>query len=183
MEEKEIIRRCLAGETDLFEWLVLKYQAQIISLTWSLLGNHEEAQDITQEAFIQAYTHLNRFDQDRSFLTWLYAIAYNRCLDFWKKKKSLSRRLVGFFHELRSRDQAHPEKSGELPGSLLQCHWLNYLNAKERLAVILKIGEGYRASEIGEILGCAESTARVYLFNAKRKLQKYMGSYQNVSVL
>lgn len=81
MDDGQIIACCLAGEREAFEMIVNKYQARVLSLAWSVLGNRAEAEDTTQEAFIRAYTNLRDFDQARGFKNWLYAIAYKRCLD------------------------------------------------------------------------------------------------------
>ncbi|MFQ6082542.1 MAG: RNA polymerase sigma factor [Candidatus Aminicenantia bacterium] len=173
MEEKEIISRCLSGEIEVFEILVRKYQANVLSLTWNILGDKEEAKDITQEAFIQAYVNLNRFDMTRSFKNWLYSIAYKRCLDRKRKEKSLAKFIKKIIKEERLSDELKT-KQRRIEDSEIFNPILNELNEKERTAISLKVNEGYSAREIAQVLNCAESTARVHLFNAKRKLKKVL---------
>ena len=89
MDDNEIITRCLSGEMEAFELLVRKYQSSLLSLSWHIMGDKEEARDITQEAFIQSYKNLDRFDAGKSFKNWIFAIAYRRCLDRIKKQPML----------------------------------------------------------------------------------------------
>jgi len=89
MDDSKIISRCLSGEVEAFELIVKKYQANMLFLSWGILGDKEEAKDVTQEAFVQSYLNLSRFDRTRSFKSWLYSIAFKRCLDRIKKEKSL----------------------------------------------------------------------------------------------
>ncbi len=173
MEEKEIISHCLKGDVESFEMLVKKYESNVLSLCWNVLKNKQEAEDVAQEAFIQAYFNLNRYDMRRSFKNWLYSIAYNRCLDRIKKEKSFFKFLKNVIREKKlSFDEENKEK--RIEDSEMFSQLLNELNEKERTAVTLKVNEGYSAKEIAEVLNCAESTARVHLFNAKRKLKKML---------
>jgi len=87
MQDKEIILRCLKGEIEAFEILVKKYEKNVLCLAWNILGNKEEAEDVAQETFIQAYLSLNKFDMKRSFKNWLYSIAYRRGSDRKRKEK------------------------------------------------------------------------------------------------
>ncbi len=179
MDENETISRCLAGDREIFEVLVNKYQAQILYLTWSILGDKDEAKDVTQEAFIRSFLRLKTFDRKRKFKTWLFTIAYNRCMDKLREKKSRSHAIdkIGMERPL-TRHQENPEKKVE---ACDQYAWLlKKLNKKERTALTLKAIEGYSSREISEVLGCKESTVRVYLFSAKRKLKKILEKNRDV---
>ncbi len=179
MDENEAISRCLAGDGEEFELIVNRYQTQILHLTWSILGDQDEAKDATQEAFIRSFLRLNTYDRKRSFKTWLCTIAYNRCMDKLREKKSRSRiferigKEQSFIHHKENPEKRVEESEGYI--SLL-----DKLNGKERTAVSLKVIEGYSAREISEVLGCKESTVRVYLFNAKRKLKRILEKNKNV---
>ncbi len=179
MDDREIISQCLSGEIEAFEMLVNKYQSDILSLTWSVLGNQEEAKDVTQEAFIQSYLNLNRFDSTKSFKNWLYAIAYKRCLDRKRKEKSLTKFIRKAIQENRP-GAKEENKEGRIEDSEIFGPLLSRLNGKERITISLKMSEGFSAKEIAEILRCAESTVRVYLFNAKKKLKKLLEEKKHV---
>jgi RNA polymerase sigma-70 factor (ECF subfamily) len=171
MDDAELIARCRAGEIDAFESLVNKYQTPLLTMTWSLLGNKEDARDVTQQAFLAAFSNLDAFDPSRSFKNWLFAIAWKDCLDMKRREKT--RRI--FLERMKGDLATHgnPGPAGvRLEDSEAFSPLLKKLDLKERLALSLKMNEGYSATEIAEVLGCAESSARVYVFNAIRKVRK-----------
>jgi RNA polymerase sigma-70 factor (ECF subfamily) len=179
MDEAEIISRCLKGDGSAFEMVVNRYQSQLLHFTWSILGDKDEAKDVTQESFVNSYLHLKSFDQKRSFKSWLYTIAYNRCMDKIRERKARIRFIQKVKNEQGlNRQLENPEKGLEDSEHFLLI--LKRLNVKERTALSLKLNEGYLAREIAEILGCKESTVRVYILNAKRKLMKYLENKRNV---
>ena len=179
MEENEIISRCLNGDTEVFEMIVTRYQEPLMALCWSILRNPEEARDATQDAFVQALRHLDRYDRSRSLKNWLYSIAYHRCLDKIRKEKS-------FMHYMRKGGALqHPHGAGgdqdpdpDFSDGINRL--LGRLPDRERIALLLKVRDGYTAVEIAQIFDCAESTARVYLFNARRRLRKWLKEKQDV---
>jgi len=174
MDDAELIARCRSGQAGAFEALVNKYQSSLLSMTWSLLGNREDALDATQQAFLAAFSNLKAFDPARSFKNWLFAIAWKDCLDMKRREKT--RRV--FFGRLKGElpGAANPGPAAvRLEDSEIFSPILKKLDLKERLALSLKMNEGYDASEIAEVLGCAESSARVYVFNAIRKIRKLWG--------
>ena len=171
MDDTELIACCRAGETGAFEALVNKYQSSLLSMTWSLLGDKEDARDVTQQAFLAAFSNLGAFDASRSFKNWLFAIAWKDCLDMKRREKT--RRV--FFQRLKDEfpRAGYPEPAAvRLEESEVFSPLLRKLGLKERLALSLKMNEGYSAPEIAGVLGCAESSARVYVFNAIRKIRK-----------
>lgn len=159
--------------------LVTKYQANILTLCWSILGDKEEAKDVTQEAFIQAYLNLHRFDMTRSFKNWLYSIAYRKCIDRKRKEKSAIKFLKSTAKVARLNSDCKKEER-RIEDSEVFSSIMNKLNAKEQTAISLKVNEGYLAREIAEVLDCAESTVRVLLFNAKRKLKRLLEERKDV---
>ncbi len=173
MEDNHIISSCLSGDKEAFEMLVKKYQAPILHLAWRILGDKDEAKDATQDTFIQTFSHLDSFDRTKSFKNWLYSITYKRCIDRKRREKS----RWNFMHRtakerpLYLRDHIHSDR---IEDSEVFFPFLKKLSTRERVAITLKINDAYSASEIADVLGCAESTARVYLFHAKKKLRKLL---------
>ncbi len=169
MEEKEIIHSCLQGDRESFKRIVEMYKAQAMAIAMNILGNREDAEDVCQETFLQVFQCLGQFDQKRSFKNWLLTILYRRCLDQTKKAKRFRR-----FFERFKREAAVSPSAPILPFSVRQSYPSNALaslSPKEKLAVTLWANEGYSAEEISSILGCRPSTARVYLFNARKKIK------------
>ena len=80
----EVIRQILAGKTGAFDALVSRHQQTIFRLTYRMTRNTEDARDLAQETFVQAYRSLGSFRQQSSFSTWLYRIAMNLCLNHLK---------------------------------------------------------------------------------------------------
>ncbi|UCE39800.1 MAG: RNA polymerase sigma factor [Candidatus Aminicenantes bacterium] len=173
MDDKSIVSRCLMGDEEVFELVVKRYEIQLLHFTWHILGDEDEAKDVTQDAFVRAYFHLHSYDANRSFKTWLFTIAYNRCMDKIREKQTRTRFIKKMGNEQRlARHRDNPEK--RLEDSEQSLLILSKLNKKERTAMTLKWNEGYLSREIAEILGCKESTVRVYILNAKRKLKKFL---------
>lgn len=83
-EDGKIIRQCLDGESEAFGLLIDKYKASIYALVYAKVRNFHDAQDITQEVFLEAYRDLRSLRRWDSFLWWLYSIAYNQCKDWLK---------------------------------------------------------------------------------------------------
>lgn len=170
MNEQAIVRRCLEGDTESFRRIVSDHEGPLMAAAVTILGNRQEAEDLCQETFIQAYRHLASFDGGRNLRAWLYTILYRRCLNSIRRR----RRLVGVLDRLRaeplspwvpSRDPG-PGDPSPLPAVLFEA-----LNAKERTVLSLWVNEGFTAVEIAAILGCPQGTARYYLFNIRKKIR------------
>jgi RNA polymerase sigma-70 factor (ECF subfamily) len=172
MGEIEAIDDCLRGNGEEFHVIVEAFQAPLMALAVNVLGNRQDAEDACQEAFIQAFRRLDRYDRRLSLKNWLYTILYRRCLDALKRKK----RFRLFF----ARASAEPGADGRsvfedpLDRREIAEDILNRLSPRERLVVVLWANEGLTAAEIAAVAGCTPSTARVYLFNARKKIKKLM---------
>jgi RNA polymerase sigma-70 factor (ECF subfamily) len=87
--ENQLISRVLSGDEEAFAEIVKIYLNQIYNFVFRLAGDRDAAEDITQETFVKAWKNLKRFDQKRSFKTWLFTIAKNTTYDWLKKKKEI----------------------------------------------------------------------------------------------
>jgi RNA polymerase sigma-70 factor (ECF subfamily) len=172
MDEQELIAGSLRGRMEDFRMIVERYSAPAMALAVNMLGNRDDAEDVCQELFIQVYRKLGSYDPDRSFKNWVYTILYRRCLDHLKKRRR-SRELVRKIS--RETVPATPgNPGGRDPDRKLPSHLLEGLKAKERTALCLWANDGYSASEISQVLRCSASTARVYLFQARKKIKKLL---------
>jgi RNA polymerase sigma-70 factor (ECF subfamily) len=188
MEDVEAVVRCLEGEKDAFEFLVRKYQAPLLALGANILGNLEEARDVTQDIFFLAFLKLGDFDRGRSFKNWLYAIAVHKCIDRRRRLRNFLRKVVGPDGARAIRqgpDWKHPQEADDSReadpdrGPAGAClfgrrmdHLLGRLSLKERTALVLSAVDGYSAAEAGRIMNCSENTVRVHLFRARAKLRE-----------
>jgi len=179
MEDNLSITHCLAGDTEAYGEVVARYQAHLLSLAWNIIGNQDDARDIVQEVFIKSYGALPNFDRTRNLKPWLVIITIRRCRDWLRRKRSF---LNYFRQQANNMDNflAHPAPQ-KMPGDSIQySRMLDRCSEKERIAIVLRINEEYSAREIAAVLHCSESTARVHLLNARRKLKEAIGelSYQ-----
>ena len=87
MDDSIIIERCLKGEKEAFRFLVERYQAQAVGHSLAILANREDARDATQEAFVDAFQSLKKFDRSRRFYPWFYVLLRHRCYKLIAKKR------------------------------------------------------------------------------------------------
>jgi len=86
-EDKELIERTLKGEKEAFEMIVRKYQQPLLNYIGRMVGERDRALDFTQEVFIRTYSSLHSFKPQYKFRAWLFKIASNFIIDYWRKKK------------------------------------------------------------------------------------------------
>ena len=87
--DAQLIAGHLGGDNAALDTLIRRYLGQVYGFVSRYVGDSSDADDITQEAFVRAWKHLKKFDQGKSFKTWIFSIAKNAALDFLKKKKTL----------------------------------------------------------------------------------------------
>jgi len=87
-EESELVSRARRGELSAYDELIKRYQERIYATIYHMTSNHEDANDLAQEAFLKAYQALKSFKGGSSFYTWLYRIAVNKTINFLKQRKN-----------------------------------------------------------------------------------------------
>jgi len=169
VDESDIIEGCLRASLAAQKAMVDAYGTLVLSVALNVLANRQDAEDVCQETFLQAFRRLDRYDRERSFKTWLLTIAYRRSLDMLRKR----RRFIQFAARAKSEETAARERRNPGQDSLapLPSKLIETLSPRERAAICLWANEGYAAKDIAEVLACSASTARVYLFNARRKIK------------
>jgi len=172
MDEQELIAGCLRGRMEDFRMIVEQYTGPAMALAINVLGNRDDAEDACQELFIQVYRNLGSYDPRRSFKNWVYTILYRRCLDHLRRRRRSAELVKKMGQETILAMPANPGHSH--PRRSLHSDLLERLKAKERTALGLWANEGYTAQEISEVLLCSASTARVYLFQARKKIKKLL---------
>jgi RNA polymerase sigma-70 factor (ECF subfamily) len=171
-DEMEWIRQSREGQAEAFTALVRQHQRMIHSLTFRMTGSVSEAEDLAQDAFIQAWQHLDSFKGGSTFSTWLYRIAMNACLN-WRRREG--RRIE--IHQAWA-DDAMDNPSTTSPSSrdlsqLVQSA-LNRLPARQRAAIVLTVYQEMSHAEAASILGCTEATVSWRVFAARVKLKRWL---------
>jgi RNA polymerase sigma-70 factor (ECF subfamily) len=173
IDEAAAISACLQGAGEEFKSVVDAYKGPLMAAAVNILGNREDAEDVCQETFIRAFRNLASYDHARSFKNWIFSILYHGCLDVLKKKRRFraaeSRLKSEFPRPAAGRGAVAPDLGRGIGERILA-----RLSPKERTAVVLWASEGFTSAEIAGVLDCSASTARVTLFNARKKLKTYL---------
>jgi RNA polymerase sigma-70 factor, ECF subfamily len=178
--DHDLIDRCVAGDHPAFEALLRRYEKRLQASLWHVLGSEVDAQDICQEAFIQAYQSLGSFRKESSFYSWLYRIALNAAASA-KRKRTIKTHSLGGLHadcELDPADlrvAAMPEQQLETSETLaLVRRGLDRLTEEFRAALVLKEIDGLKYEEIAEALGCPVGTIRSRIHRARLELKEIL---------
>lgn len=176
-ETQELVENSLAGCHDAFAALVDAYQQAVYNVCYRILGDPFEAEDAAQEAFLRAYQHLDRYDVQRSFKTWLLSIASNHCIDRLRRRRLTQLSLEDLFpsHPALASHAPGPEEHA-LDGERCDCfqEMLETLPANYRIAVVLYYWYDMPCNEIAAMLGTREGTVKSRLYRARRQLGAQM---------
>jgi RNA polymerase sigma-70 factor, ECF subfamily len=173
MTEPQLVARAQQGDLPAFEELVRKYQREIYNLAYRLVQDPEEAKDMAQQTFMQAYIHIREFRGQSQFRTWLFRIGINQCYNFFKSKKKFGDPVDS--QELNLVDEDNPQEgliAREDKSRLYAA--LERLPVKQRAVLTLKIEQGLSYKEISEQLGGTAGAARVNFCQAVKTLKKYL---------
>jgi RNA polymerase sigma-70 factor (ECF subfamily) len=145
-----------------------------------MLGNSEDAADLTQDAFVRIYTRLDTFQLDRSFLAWARAIAFNLCLDQLRRRGapavSLDERLESGGQHADLRTGVSPEERLETAeDSRRVLAAVQQLPEKQRAVLVLRHIEGLKLEEIAETLDMPIGTVKTMLFRGREAVRKMVG--------
>jgi RNA polymerase sigma-70 factor (ECF subfamily) len=185
-EDQRLVEKACAGETAAFRKLVERYQKQVYYLARDMTGNHQDAEDLSQDVFIKAYRSLDRFRGDAKFSSWLYRITVNTCIDKSRKKTLKSMQLEENMDDMHSTTndtprQGFPDPEKTTEASLIRLHIetaLQKLTDKERTVFVLRHYRSLKLNEIAEILEVNTGTVKSTLFRAIQKLQKLLSFYK-----
>jgi RNA polymerase sigma-70 factor, ECF subfamily len=177
--EVEAIAQAQAGDTASFEMLYAMHKRRVYSLCLRMLGNVAEAEDLTQEAFLQLYRKIGTFRGDSAFSTWLHRLSVNVVL-MHLRKKGLAQ--VSLEETLEPTQEDGPRKdigtrdltlSGSIDRVTLE-RAVENLPPGYRLVFVLHDVEGYEHNEIAEMLGCSIGNSKSQLHKARMKLRELL---------
>lgn len=184
-----LVKLAKQGDLAAFDSLTLMFRERLYGVVYNMTFNHDDAADLTQEAFVKAFRSLSKFKEKSSFFTWIYRIGVNLTLNHLKKKKA--RRFFSFDQYLsdgvpsKDSERFSSNESNSVRTTLLnELHEklneaLSKLSDKHRTIVVLFEIDGLGHKEIAKIMNCTEGTVRSRLFYAKQQLQSYLSEYLN----
>lgn len=190
-DEASIIQAVLDGEVDRYAELVDRYQEPARRLAFSLLGHYEDARDVSQDAFVNAYRALRGFRRGAKFSTWLYRIVVNVCADYGRRRarQPLVVATVGD-PELAGDDEAglfivDVADAGANPGEQLAQRQLSVrltraieaLPLKQRTAFVLHHVHGCSLEETADVMRCRAGTIKSHIFRATAQLREQLAPW------
>jgi RNA polymerase sigma-70 factor (ECF subfamily) len=170
ISDEEIILRVVDGNIEAFGLLVRKYENFVFTLVRGLVFSDEPAKDICQETFLRAYKALRRFENNSTFKTWLYRIAYNTALNYIKKYKLYNEQEI---------DEAnyHGGNSEDIPLRMTLRKLIDRLKPEQKAIIMMHYFDELKYEEISEVLQCPVGTVKIRLFRAKHELKALWDKY------
>ena len=179
-EDAALIKRALKGDQKAFKRLRLKYFDAIYNAIYRMIRDKEEVTDLTQEAFIKAFTSLASFNEEYAFSTWLFKIATNNSIDYIRKKKL---QTFSIDKPIESKDSDYtfeiPDSTYEADSDLISNQRKKFLDdaisslpPRYRQVIILRHVEEKEYQEIAELLKLPLGTVKAHIFRARELLYK-----------
>lgn len=170
-EEQQWIKEVLAGNKQAYAHIINRYKNQLYATIVRMTRNPHDAGDLVQEAFIKIYEQLGKYNSKGAFSSWIYRVAYNHCMDEFRKKRYQMKQVV--MNEELIEDPKHPEviflkkeKSRQLE------RLISSLPEDERMIILLRYVNELSYEEISELTEVPISTVRNKLHRAKKKMRE-----------
>lgn len=182
-EDEALVRRAVSGEAAAFEEIVRMHQQAVYRVMLGLVGNHLDADDLTQEAFIRAHGALAGFRGESSLKTWLTRIAVNRAHDLLRRRRVLGLLGLGGLgrREVALQNEAAPVENGPEEELLsrerarkVAAFAAEHLSERERAVFTLRFAGGHSLEEIAAICGANVSTVKTHLYRALAKARRLL---------
>ena len=183
--DSELISRTLEGDGNAFALIVERFQRKIFRVAYAIVRDETEADTITQDTFIQAYTHLRSFERRAELETWLTRIAINRSRDVLRRRKFVSLFTTnddGENEVMFEPVDERPDPERQLMASQLRVaiqRAERLLSAQQKVIFRLRHYENLSLEDIAENLGLRAGTVRAHLFRAIHKIRKELASWRN----
>lgn len=199
IDEKErdalLVGRARGGDQDAYRELVELYQNRAHAIALGIVGNHHDAEDLVQQAFLKAYRSLSSFRGQSSFYTWLYRIIFNLSIDLSRKAYRKSERG----YEDASAIDSLAQQTGRDPGKYLSHvdtpderlrrqevrdrfrQALSKLSPEHRAVIVLREIEGLSYNEISDVVGCSKGTVMSRLHHARKRMQAMLADMMQLN--
>ncbi|MCK4385415.1 MAG: RNA polymerase sigma factor [candidate division Zixibacteria bacterium] len=170
-EDQKLIFQCQRGKMKAFETLVEKYKKPAFFIALGVVGNREDAYDLSQEAFVRVFQSIKRYDPEKKFFNWFYTILSNLCKNHLKKRgvqKSYTEKNIGVSQDVYSPDVIL--EKNEI--NLRLWEEISKLSYEFREIIILKHFQGFSYRKISETLNLPMGSVMSRLYYARKKLKE-----------
>ena len=177
LSDNELAIRVQGGDRDAFETLARRYMRPVYAVVSSLLSLREDIDDSAQETFLRALEKIHSYNPKREFAPWLYQVARNVARNRWKHLKRRQHEELG---EERDKSEGNdPGRLAELSELRVRvAEAIDLLPERQRTAFRLHDVEGFKSTEIAEMLGVSDGTVRANIYHARQMLRKRLEPYQ-----
>ncbi len=187
--EAQLVERCKAGDSQAFDELICAHQDRVFNTAFRLMGNYEEALDLTQEVFLNCFRKIENFKGDSALSTWLYRITVNTAKNRWKYQQSRGlNRMTSMDAPMEADDeervkqypdnQPTPRKVASDREAMAYFEkQLENLNAEHREVLVFRYMEELSYEEIADILGLSLGTVKSRIHRARNELRDIMAEY------
>jgi RNA polymerase sigma-70 factor, ECF subfamily len=184
--DRDLIERTLAGDGNAFGVLVERFQRKIYRVAYAIVRDDVEADTVTQDTFVQAFTHLARFEGRAELETWLTRIAINRSRDTLRRRRFVSLFTIGRDDESGETmlepvdERPDPERqflSSQLRAAIQRAE--KQLSAQQKVIFRLRHYENLALEDIADHLGLRAGTVRAHLFRAIHKIRKELAEWRS----
>ncbi len=174
-EDTYYIKQILDGDSHGYAELLDRYQTRVYNFVLYIMRHKEEAEEVVQDTFVNAFRSLKSFRQEAKFSTWILRIAYNNCLTRLRKKQLSLVEMDGHAMQLPGMNNINEETDRQDMHELLSCA-MNVLSEDEQVIVTLFYYNEQSIQEIGDITGKSASNIKIILHRSRQKMLKRLQS-------
>ena len=175
LDDAGLVKACLDGNRDAFDVIVERHRRTVYQVCYRFVNNHEDASDLSQEAFVRAWRGLKNFKGQAALSTWLYRIAVNACLNkVTAKKPDIEPIESDHFEDTRLEHPTDSLVRGERAAAVRKA--IAALPEKQRATLILRTYHDMSHQQIADVLGSSVGAVKANFFHALGNLRKILGS-------
>jgi RNA polymerase sigma-70 factor (ECF subfamily) len=177
--DEELVALCQQGKGEVFDILVRRYMEKAFRIAMDFTHDVEEAKDLSQDAFLRAFSRIKQFDGRSSFYTWFYRLVVNLCLDYTRRKKKVVWERLDQERDENVEPRQLMDTSG-LPDEKAIAgeaqrkvdETLQAMPKRQRTVFLLRNQQGLSIADIAKVMETTEGTVRVYLHRAVAALRQ-----------
>ena len=174
-DDRQLVETIRGGDADAFEMLVRRKTSKVYALCYRIIGNAEDAKDISQLVFLKLWENLEKYDAQYAFDTWLYRMVTNVAIDFMRNRQSRENAVNSNLRLVKT--STDPEQGVVVQRKEIEAVFhevSSVLSPKQKTIFVMNQMDDMPSAEIAKVLGCRESTVRNHLFNARKAMQQQL---------